>query len=93
MAKMIFNIDKTDYREAFNIDNESLFLTQAGCNCFSVKYGLDRKLLIHIILIALDAARNETIIHNPGFGLKDNEGYFVELAFRCLPDCPTNKLK
>jgi hypothetical protein len=54
---------------------------------------LDRKLLIHVILIALDAARNETIIHNPGFGLKDNEGYFVELAFRCLPDCPTKKLK
>jgi hypothetical protein len=80
-------------REAFNIDNESLFLTQPGCKCLSVKYGLDRKLLIHVIFIALDAARNETIIHNLDFGLKDNEGYFVELAFRCLPDCPTKKLK
>jgi hypothetical protein len=80
-------------KETFNTDNESLFLTQPGCNCFNVKYGLDRKLLIHVILIALNAARKETIIHNPGLGLKDNEGYVVELAFRCLPDCPTKKLK
>jgi len=80
-------------REAFNTDNESLFLTQPGCSCFSVKCGLDRKLWIHVILEGEDADGNNNMIHNPGFGLKDNEGYFVELAFRCLPDCPTNKLK
>ena len=73
----------------FNTVNESLFLTQPGCNCFNVKYGLDRKLLIHVILIALDAARNETIIHNPGFGLKDNEGYVVEDSLMRPLTCPT----
>ncbi len=57
----------------FNTDNESLFLTQPGC----------------IILIALDAARNETIIHNLGFGLKDNEGYVVEDSLMRPLTCPT----
>jgi hypothetical protein len=40
-----------------------------------------------------DAEGNDIMIHKSSCGLKDNEGYFVELAFRCLPDCPTKKLK
>jgi hypothetical protein len=56
----------------FNSDNESLFLTQPGCNCFSVKYELDNKLWIHAILEGEDAEGNDIMIHKSSFGLKNN---------------------
>jgi hypothetical protein len=59
-------------REAFNTDNESLFLTQPGCNCLSVKYEMDNKLWIHAILEGEDADGNVIMIHKSSFGLKNN---------------------
>jgi hypothetical protein len=76
-------------REAFNTVNESLFLTQPGCNCFSVKYGLDNKLWIHPILEGEDADGNDIMIHKSSFGLKNNEGYFVEDSLMRPLTCPT----
>jgi len=76
-------------REAFNTDNESLFLTQPGCNCLSVKYEMDNKLWIHAILEGEDADGNVIMIHKSCFGLKDNEGYVVEDSLMRPLTCPT----
>lgn len=83
---------KTDvlaYSETFNADDVRLMLSQPGCVGFRVRYGMDEQLWIHAILVGVDADGNDIVIHNPGFGLKDDGGYVVELAFRCPPDCPT----
>jgi hypothetical protein len=55
----------------------------------SVKYELDNKLWIHAILEGEDAEGNDIMIHNPGFGLKDNEGYVVEDSLMRPLTCPT----
>ncbi len=40
-------------------------------------------------LIEVDSNGNDIVIHNPGFGLKDDRGYVVDNATRCPPNCPT----
>lgn len=86
------NYKKTDvlaFSETFNADDVRLLLSQPGCVGFRVRYGMDDKLWLHAILVGVDANDNDIIIQNPGFGLKDDEGYVVEDATRCPPDCPT----
>lgn len=86
------NYKKTDvlaFSETFNADDVRLLLSQPGCVGFRVRYGMDDKLWLHAILVGVDANGNDIIIQNPGFGLKDDEGYVVEDATRCPPDCPT----
>lgn len=83
---------KTDvlaFSETFNADDVRLLLSQPGCVGFRIRYGMDDKLWLHAILVGVDANGNDIIIQNPGFGLKDDEGYVVEDATRCPPDCPT----
>ena len=83
---------KTDvlaFSETFNADDVRLLLSQPGCVGFRVRYGMDDKLWLHAILVGVDANGNDIFIQNPGFGLKDDEGYVVEDATRCPPDCPT----
>ena len=82
---------KTDvlaFSETFNADDVRLLLSQPGCVGFRIRYGMDDKLWLHAILVGVDANGNDIVIQNPGFGLKDDEGYVVEDAFRCPPDCP-----
>ena len=81
--------DVLAYSETFNADDVKLMLSQPGCVGFRVRYGMDEKLWIHAILVGVDASGNDIVIHNPGFGLKDDGGYVVENSFRCPPDCPT----
>ena len=86
------NYKKTDvlaFSETFNADDVRLLLSQPGCVGFRIRYGMDDKLWLHAILVGVDANGNDIIIQNPGFGLKDDEGYVVEDATRCPPDCPT----
>jgi hypothetical protein len=86
------NYKKTDvlaFSETFNADDVRLLLSQPGCVGFRIRYGMDDKLWLHAILVGVDANGNDIIIQNPGFGLKDDEGYVVEDASRCPPDCPT----
>lgn len=86
------NYKKTDvlaFSETFNADDVRLLLSQPGCVGFRVRYGMDDKLWLHAILVGVDANGNDIIIQNPGFGLKDDEGYVLEDSFRCPPDCPT----
>lgn len=86
------NYKKTDvlaFSETFNADDVRLLLSQPGCVGFRIRYGMDDKLWLHAILVGVDANGNDIIIQNPGFGLKDDEGYVLEDAFRCPPDCPT----
>ncbi len=81
--------DVLAYSETFNADDVRLLLSQPGCVGFRVRYGMDEKLWLHAILVGVDANGNDIVIKNPGLGLKDEEGYVVELGFRCPPDCPT----
>lgn len=86
------NFKKTDvlaFSETFNADDVRLLLSQPGCVGFRIRYGMDDKLWLHAILVGVNANGNDIIIQNPGFGLKDDEGYVVEDASRCPPDCPT----
>jgi len=86
------NYKKTDvlaFSETFNADDVRLLLSQPGCVGFRIRYGMDDKLWLHAILVGVDANGNDIIIQNRGFGLKDDEGYVVEDATRCPPDCPT----
>ena len=76
------------YSETFNAEDVRLLLSQPGCVGFRVLYGMDDKLWIHAILVGVDANGNDIVIQNLGFGLKNDEGYVVENASRCPPDCP-----
>ena len=89
------NYKKTDvlaFSETFNADDVRLLLSQPGCVGFRVRYGMDDKLWLHAILVGVDANGNDIIIQNPGFGLKDDEGYVLEDSVRFPPDCPTVSL-
>ena len=83
--------DVLAYSETFNAEDVRLLLSQPGCVGFRVLYGMDDKLWIHAILVGVDANGNDIVIQNPGFGLKNDEGYVVEIGYRCPPICrPTN---
>lgn len=83
------NSDVLAYSETFNADDVRLLLSQPECVGFRVRYGMDDKFWIHAILVGVDADGNDIVIHNPGFGLKDDGGYVVEDSLRCPPTCPT----
>jgi hypothetical protein len=83
------NTDVLAFSETFNAEDVKLLLSQPGCIGFRIKFGMDDKLWLHSILVGVDNNGNDILIHNPGMGLKDDEGYVVENATRCPPDCPT----
>jgi len=83
------NTDVLANSETFNADDVRLLLSQPGCVGFRVRYGMDDKLWLHAILVGVDSNGNDIVLHNPGFGLKDDGGYVVEDSVRCPPFCPT----